>query len=198
MQKVYKERYVFLRLLRIVSRMSVLFYSVVLVMITAFCNGKCKLFSVFFLENVDNNNALPRHSRLYCVFIPESGIIRERQFSAVAESEVPKQMASVMQRCECPPSVISHQTWARGVQPALFGCHYIYLWYIIFITYAVCVSIFMFLIELTHPYTIANRNEIHFVDTLPFIIFLTPVSCDGTNCFWRQRLLMKAISPMTA
>ena len=41
----------------------------------------------------------------------------------------------------------SHQTWARfqpgGAQPALFGCRYIYFWYIIFINYAVCVLIFM-------------------------------------------------------
>ena len=41
----------------------------------------------------------------------------------------------------------SNQTWARfqmgGSWPALFGCHYIYFWYIIFITYAVRVSIFI-------------------------------------------------------
>ena len=42
---------------------------------------------------------------------------------------------------------ISHQTWARfqtgGASPALFGCHYIYFCSIIFIIYALRVSIFM-------------------------------------------------------
>ena len=41
----------------------------------------------------------------------------------------------------------SHQTWPRlktgGAQPVLFECRYIYFLYIIFITFAVCVSIFM-------------------------------------------------------
>ena len=41
----------------------------------------------------------------------------------------------------------SHQTWARfqpgGAKPALFGCHYIYFCYIIFIIYALRLSIFM-------------------------------------------------------
>ena len=41
----------------------------------------------------------------------------------------------------------SHQTWARfqpgGAEPALFGCHYIFFCYIIFIIYALRVSIFM-------------------------------------------------------
>ena len=41
----------------------------------------------------------------------------------------------------------SHQTWARfqpgGALPALSGCHYIYFCYIIFIIYALRVSIFI-------------------------------------------------------
>ena len=41
----------------------------------------------------------------------------------------------------------SHQTWTPfqkgGAQPALLGCHSIYFLYIIFITYDVCLSIFM-------------------------------------------------------
>ena len=51
-----------------------------------------------------------------------------------------------------PPLIVSrdsfsHQTWARfqpgRALPALFGCHYIYFCYIIFIIYALCVSIFI-------------------------------------------------------
>ena len=45
-------------------------------------------------------------------------------------------------------------------------------------------------IELAAPYTLANHNEINSHDTLPFIIFLTPVSCDGSNRLLRQRLLL--------
>ena len=37
-----------------------------------------------------------------------------------------------------------------------------------------------FRIELAAPCTLANHNEINSDDTLPFIIFLTPVSCDGS------------------
>ena len=45
--------------------------------------------------------------------------------------------------------------------------------------------------ELEAPYTVTStcNNEINFDETLPFIIFLTPISCDGSNCLWRQRLL---------
>ena len=38
-----------------------------------------------------------------------------------------------------------------------------------------------FWIELAAQSTLANYNEINSDDTLPFIIFLTPVSCDGPN-----------------
>ena len=38
-----------------------------------------------------------------------------------------------------------------------------------------------FWIELAAPSTLANHNEINSDDTLPFIIFLTPVTCDGSN-----------------
>ena len=47
-----------------------------------------------------------------------------------------------------------------------------------------------FWIELAAPCTLANHNEINSDDTLPFIIFLTPVSCDGSNRLWRQCLLL--------
>ena len=46
-----------------------------------------------------------------------------------------------------------------------------------------------FWIELAAPYTLANNNEMNSDDRLPFIIFLTPISCDGSNRLWRQRLL---------
>ena len=46
-----------------------------------------------------------------------------------------------------------------------------------------------FLIEPAALYTLTNHNEINSDDTLPFIIFLTTVSCDGSNRLWRQRLL---------
>ena len=51
-----------------------------------------------------------------------------------------------------------------------------------------------FLIELAAPCTLTNHNEINSDDTLLFIIFLTPVSCDGSNCLWRQRLLLSPCS----
>ena len=51
-----------------------------------------------------------------------------------------------------------------------------------------------FWIELAALCTLVNHNEINSDDTLPFIIFLTPVSCDGSNCLWCQRLLL---SPCT-
>ena len=50
-----------------------------------------------------------------------------------------------------------------------------------------------FWIELA-PCTLANHNEINSDDTLPFIIFLTPVSCDSSNRLWRQRLLLSPCS----
>ena len=50
-----------------------------------------------------------------------------------------------------------------------------------------------FWIELAAPYTLANNNEMNSDDRLPFIIFLTPISCDGSNRLWRQRLF-----PMTS
>ena len=46
-----------------------------------------------------------------------------------------------------------------------------------------------FWIELAAPFTIANNNEMNSDDRLPFIIFLTPISWDGSNRLWRQRLL---------
>ena len=51
-----------------------------------------------------------------------------------------------------------------------------------------------FLTEPAAPYTLANNNEINSDDTLPFIIFLTPVSCDGSNRLWCQRLLSSPCS----
>ena len=51
-----------------------------------------------------------------------------------------------------------------------------------------------FWIKLAAPCTLANYNEINSDGTLPFIIFFTPVSCDGSNRLWRQRLLL---SPCT-
>ena len=48
-------------------------------------------------------------------------------------------------------------------------------------------------IELAALCTLANHNEIKSDDTLPFIIFLTPVSCDGSNRLWRQRLLLSPL-----
>ena len=45
-----------------------------------------------------------------------------------------------------------------------------------------------FWIELAAPCT--HHNEINSDDTLPFIIFLTLVSCDGSNSLWRQHLLL--------
>ena len=47
-----------------------------------------------------------------------------------------------------------------------------------------------FWIKLAAPCWLANHNEINSDDTLPFIIFLTLVSCDGSNRLWRQRLLL--------
>ena len=51
-----------------------------------------------------------------------------------------------------------------------------------------------FWIELAAPCTLANHNEINCDDTLSFIIFLTPVSCDSSNRLWRQRLLLSPCS----
>ena len=51
-----------------------------------------------------------------------------------------------------------------------------------------------FWIKLAALGTLANHNEINSDDTLPFIIFLTPVSCDGSNRLWRQRLLLSPCS----
>ena len=48
--------------------------------------------------------------------------------------------------------------------------------------------------ELAAPCTLANYNEINSEDTLPFIICLTSVSCDSSNRFWRQRLLLSTCS----
>ena len=45
-------------------------------------------------------------------------------------------------------------------------------------------------IKLAAPCTLTNHNEINSDDILPFIIFLIPVSCDGSNRLWRQRLLL--------
>ena len=50
-----------------------------------------------------------------------------------------------------------------------------------------------FWIELAR-YTLANHNEINSDDTLPFIIFLTPASCNGSNHLRRQRLLLSPCS----
>ena len=46
-----------------------------------------------------------------------------------------------------------------------------------------------FWIELAAPYTLANNNEMNSDDRLPFIIFLTPISCNGSKRLWRRRLL---------
>ena len=46
-----------------------------------------------------------------------------------------------------------------------------------------------FWIELAAPFTIANNIEMNSDDRLPIIIFLTPVSCDGSKRLLRQRLL---------
>ena len=51
-----------------------------------------------------------------------------------------------------------------------------------------------FWIKLAAPCILANHNEINSDDTLPFIIFFTPVSCDGSNRLWRQRLLLSPCS----
>ena len=48
-----------------------------------------------------------------------------------------------------------------------------------------------FWIELAAPWTLANHNKIN---TLQFIMFWTPVSCDGLNRLWRQRLLLSLCS----
>ena len=45
-------------------------------------------------------------------------------------------------------------------------------------------------IELAAPYTFANHYEISSNHTLPFIIFPTPISCDGSNCIWHRCLLL--------
>ena len=47
-----------------------------------------------------------------------------------------------------------------------------------------------FWIELAAPCTLANHKVINSDDTLPFLIFLTFVSCDGSNRLWCQRLLL--------
>ena len=47
-----------------------------------------------------------------------------------------------------------------------------------------------FWIEFAAPRTLTNHNEINSDYTLPFIIFLIHVSCDGSNRLWRQRLLI--------
>ena len=51
-----------------------------------------------------------------------------------------------------------------------------------------------FWIELAAQYTLANNNEINSNNTLPFIIFLTKVICNGLNRLWLQRLLLSSCS----
>ena len=51
-----------------------------------------------------------------------------------------------------------------------------------------------FWIELAAPYTLANNNDMNSDDRLPFIIFLTSISCDSSNRLWRQRLLLSPCS----
>ena len=51
-----------------------------------------------------------------------------------------------------------------------------------------------FWIELAAPCTLASHNEINSDNTLSFIIFLTPVSCNGSNRLWPQRLLLSPCS----
>ena len=46
-----------------------------------------------------------------------------------------------------------------------------------------------FWIELAAPYTLANNNDMNSDERLPFIIFSTPISCDGSNRLWCRRLL---------
>ena len=53
-----------------------------------------------------------------------------------------------------------------------------------------------FWIELAAPCTLANYNEINSDDTMPFSIFLTPVSYDGSNlacCYSRVTYMYKYI-----
>ena len=51
-----------------------------------------------------------------------------------------------------------------------------------------------FWIELAARCTLTNHDEINSNLTLPFIIFLTPVSCNGSNCLWCQQLLLSPCS----
>ena len=51
-----------------------------------------------------------------------------------------------------------------------------------------------FWIELAALFPLANYNEINSEYTLPFIIYLLPVSCNGSNRLWRQRLLLSPCS----
>ena len=51
-----------------------------------------------------------------------------------------------------------------------------------------------FWIELAAPYTLANNNEINSDDTLPIIIFSTPISWDDSSRLRRQRLLLSSCS----
>ena len=52
----------------------------------------------------------------------------------------------------------------------------------------------VFLFLLSAPYTLTNHNEINSDDTLPFIIFIIPVSWVGSNRFRGQRLLLSPCS----
>ena len=51
-----------------------------------------------------------------------------------------------------------------------------------------------FWIGLATPCTLSNDNEINSDQTLPFIIFLSPVCCDGSNRLWCQRSLLSPCS----
>ena len=88
--------------------------------------------------------------RWYCIFlfnIDFMNVLNGKRYMGTVEtsSEATRSWSSS-------PLIISrdsssHQTWTLfqmgGVQPALCECHYIYVLYNIFITYAVCVYIFI-------------------------------------------------------
>ena len=52
-----------------------------------------------------------------------------------------------------------------------------------------------FWIELANPYTVANNYKMNSDGRLPFIIFLTPISCNDSNHLWHQGLLPSPCSP---
>ena len=53
------------------------------------------------------------------------------------------------------------------------------------------------MIVLSAPSILANINEINSDDILRFIIFLSPVSCDGSDRLLYRRLFLPTMFPMT-